>query len=493
MYRTNGRSVLHQVSAVPSLVDAAAAIRRLELTPSELLAICRENIAGHEGRIGALAHLDASCEQLASTMTEEARANRFRGPLHGIPLLVKDVIDVAGMPTTSNSRVSATSPAEVDATVIARLRRSGALLIGKAVNHEFASAGPPRHLPYGAARNPWNTEFDTGGSSSGTAAAVSAGFCVAGVGTDTGGSIRNPISCCGGVGLKPSVGRVSRTGLVPLSWSFDTCGPMCWTVADCAALLQAMVAFDPFDPASVDRPELDFSEGLGTSVAGKRIGIPRRLVDHAGVDDRMRRMLDEASAVFASLGVRVDDIDLPDKEVFAACGRTIILSESYAFHFETLSATPELYGAWTRQRLMAGRHILAKDYIQALRVRQLLKDQVDSALRDYDAILSVAASAPPSVLQIDGADLHWSTVSPTLPFSVSGHPSLAMTGGFSNDGLPVGLQLIGRMFDEAALFQLASAYEATTAWLPRERRLPLRQGANASILSVDSTILADKR
>ncbi|WP_432284869.1 amidase [Aminobacter sp. BA135] len=449
-----------------TIAEAAQAIRDGSCSPLELTQTFIQRIRSLDDGINSFVLVDeAGAVDAARRLTDEARNGALRGPLHGIPLAIKDIIDVAGMATTANSHVTSRRLAEHDAPVVRQLRETGAVILGKVVTHEFAYAGPPADLPYGAARNPWDTRRDTGGSSSGSAAAVAAGLCLGALGTDTGGSIRNPVSYCGGVGIKPTWGLVDTSGIIPLAFSLDHCGPIASTVADCAIMLNAMANPD-------QGPGKDFTSALGQPARNGRIGVLRSFYDYeGGASDEMRAALDAAAETFRHLGCTTVDIQLPDIRDFVACGRIIVLSEAYALHFEDLEATPGRFGRWTRDRVMAGRLLSAKDYIQAQRVRHVLRAAVENAFAQCDVILTASALGQAPLLEEDGNDAYWQTRYPTVAFNLTGHPALAMTCGFSGDGLPLGMQIVGRLGAEPFLFGIAQAYETATAW---PNRAPMR-------------------
>ncbi|MGO4740330.1 amidase [Bosea sp. 2KB_26] len=449
------------------LIEAAREIAADSLSPVALTREYLARIAAGDEVIGAFAHLDLDgAVAMAAERSEELKRGCYRGVLHGIPLVIKDVIDVEGMPTRANSHVRGAEPAAADAACVRKLREAGAVIIGKVVTHEFAYAGPPEDLPFGASRNPWNLDYDTGGSSSGSAAAIMAGFCAGALGTDTGGSIRNPVSYCGGVGLKPTYGRVGRSGILPLSWSLDHCGPMARTVGDCAAIFQAIAGHDPADPHSVTNPVADFTDRIGRPLTGLRVGLLRGFFEfEGGASEDIRHAIDAVAGDLQGLGCCLVDVALPPNEMFSACGRLILLSEAYAFHRQDLAERPEAFGRWTRDRLRTGSAITASDYIQALRMRSVLRMAVDGAFEKCDIILTVSARSAAPKLEWGGPDGYWNAPSPTIAFNVTGHPALALCGGFSSASLPLGFQLVGRAYDEATLFQVAHAYENATRWM----------------------------
>lgn len=396
---------------------------------------------------------------------------RWLGPLHGIPYALKDVYGTAGIATTANSVVLRGHVPVEDSHCAAALANAGGVLLGKLCTHEFAFGGPPGDLPFGAARNPWSLAHDTGGSSSGSGTAVAARLAPATLGTDTGGSIRQPVSFCGGAGMKPTHGRVSTRGVIPLSPSLDHCGPMAQTSEDCAILLQLIAGHDPASAGSAAVPVPDFRATLGRSVTGTRVGWLRSFYELApDLDPAVREGMEAAVEIFRSLGCLVSDAAMPSPDLYTPCGRTILLSEAFALHREELAADPSRFGRWTRQRLLAGQQVLAADYIQALRMRRVLAAELDRVFDEVDVLLTTGARSLPGVLREQGEDWYWDYRS-EVAFNLTGHPVLALCAGYSPTGMPIGMQLVGRAWDEATLFQMGHAYEGLTRW--RQRKPPV--------------------
>ncbi len=435
------------------------------------------SLALTEALLARIARFDAGLNAFTSVagaraLADADRADRElaqgqdRGPLHGIPYALKDIYDVAGIPTTCNSKLRLSHVPAVDAEVERRLRLGGAVLLGKLNTHEFAIGGPGFDLPFPPARNPWNPAHFTGGSSSGSGAAVAAGFVRLAMGSDTGGSIRSPACHCGVVGLKPTYGLVSRRGVFPLSYSLDHCGPMAWTVEDAALGLSVVAGYDPADPSSVQRPAVDYAAGLDQGVHGLRIGYARGLfADIPGVSPEAVAAVDDAAQVFAALGAQVEQIDLPDFDLFKACGRIIMCVEAFAIHEAELRSRPEAFGRYTFQRIAPAGGLTGADLMQAFRLRRELTLAVDKVLRDYDLILTTCGLAPAP--RLDEFPHDWPPPSiavavQTVPFNVSGHPALALPAGHARNGLPLGMQLVGRAFDETTVLRAAAAFEAST-------------------------------
>ncbi len=365
-----------------------------------------------------------------------------------------------------------------DSVVAARFADGGAVLLGKLATHEFAIGGPSFDLPWPPARNPWNIEHITGGSSSGSAAAIAGGMLRMATGSDTGGSIRGPAAWCGLAGIKPTYGRVSRRGVFPLSWTLDHCGPLGCSVEDCAIALQVIAGHDAEDPASVDLPVPDFRADLERGVAGLRIGVPRDFFAHAKmVTPEVLGAIDRIVEVLRDGGARVEEVSLPDYGLFAAAGRVIMLAEALTIHQHDMQTRLLDYAEATAGRFVLGATIGATDYINALRVRRELTDAVEGALARYDALLT--ASALITAPQFDSVPDSLSLASPmqTIPFNVTGHPAMSVPVGLGADRLPLSVQVVGRPFDEAMLFRVGRMIEAAIGMGPRTAALTRPNGA----------------
>lgn len=398
-----------------------------------------------------------------------------RGPMHGIPYAVKDIFATAGIPTTCHSKLMAEHRPSENAFVVSKLEKGGAVLLGKLATHEFALGGPSFDLPFPPARNPWNTDFFTGASSSGSGAAVAAGLTRVALGSDTSGSIRGPACHCGTVGLKPTYGVVSRRGAFPLSYSLDHCGPLSWTVEDAAIVMGVIAGFDPMDPSSVESPALDFTAGLQKDVAGLKIAYPRSFfADVDSVSTEVVDAIDLAADRLARLGAHVEEVTLPAFELFNACGRTIMIAEGYAIHEHDLKTRPLSFGRYTYQRLIAGAAISAADLVQAHRLRRELVKAVDEQVfGKHDVMIAACCLWPP--MRLADFPLDWppprrATATQTIPFNVTGHPSLAIPVGFTSDGLPLGMQIVGRAFEDPTVICVGAAFEAAAgSFGPRQR------------------------
>ena len=448
------------------LAEAAELIRDKKLSPVEYATALLARIERHDPKLNAFITLMPERALAAARAAEaEITAGRWRGPLHGMPYALKDIIDVEGVATTAHSRVLADNGACSHAAVTERLEAAGGVLLGKLSTHEFAIGGPSFDLPWPPARNPWNRDHFCGGSSSGSGAGLAAGFFPAALGTDTGGSIRNPASMCGITGMKPTYGRVSRRGVVPLAFSLDHVGPMTRTVRDNAMMLQVIAGHDPADPASADEPVPDYGAMLGKDVKGLRIGVIRHFyTKDVAADPKQVDALDAAVRLFAEAGAATAEITLPPLQDFSACGQIILAAEAYAVHERWLKERPQDYGARARERLLAGAELRAVEYLQAVRWRLQLRDQVAAAFANIDVAIT-ASSMDPACRVDDDAALaanYWRQA--RMPFNVTGQPGLVIPAGFSKEGLPLSLQLVGRPFTEAMLYRVAQFYERTTGW-----------------------------
>jgi aspartyl-tRNA(Asn)/glutamyl-tRNA(Gln) amidotransferase subunit A len=453
---------LHWLTAAE--ISAAYAARRL--SPVELLRALLDRIEARDQRINAFIKVDAEGAFDAARQAEkDIVAGRARGPLHGVPIAIKDNIDIAGLPTTCHSKILVDNIAHMDAQVIGRLRAAGAILLGKLSLHEFAFGGPSKELPFPFARNPWNLDCQPGGSSSGSGAALAAGFVPLALGTDTGGSIRNPAGLCGVVGLKPTYGLVSRRGVFPLAFTLDHVGPLARSVSDIALTLDAIAGHDPADPGSAAVSGKQFGADLGRGVRGLRIGFVRHFHETDMVaDPEVAAALEEAVRVLRQEGAEVRDIRLPRLQEIAAVQRMILLAEGWAVHAKWMRERPGDYATPTRRKVLSGVFVTAGELVHAQQCRTQMIDAIDDALRDVDVLLTANGMDP--AVRFDDANA-MARVYPRQarsPFNLTGHPALAMMSGLSKSGLPLSLQLVGRAFEEVTLLRVAAAYERATNW-----------------------------
>ena len=444
--------------------------RRFEertLSPVELTTAFLERIESTNDELHAYLTVTAELALEQARASEERFADRCSlGLLDGIPLAVKDVYDTKGTRTTAQSAVFADRIPERDAAAVERITSQGAVLLGKLALTEFgAGVAMPTDTPP-PARNPWDVELSPAGSSSGPAVAVAAGLCVAALGSDAGGSIRDPASCCGLVGLKPTYGLVSRRGCITLSWSLDHCGPLARTVDDCAILLTAVAGFDPGDSGSADVPPPRAEAVAPASLDRVRIGVPAELIAAAGeLDPEVRGAFDAALAALTETGAHVEAVALPDMEHEPGVFATILTAEALTFHRDKALAQPELYGRSFYQRLVVGSLFSADEYLQALRGRSLICAGMAGTMSSVDLL---ALPTRPRPAQPFGADTGgWARPSLRHPFNVTKQPAVSIPCGFTHGGLPVGLQLVGKWFDESFLLSVAHAYEQQHDWWTR--------------------------
>jgi aspartyl-tRNA(Asn)/glutamyl-tRNA(Gln) amidotransferase subunit A len=443
------------------VADSARAIAAKELSPVALTQALLDRIAALDPKLNAFIRLEADQAMAAAKAAEtEAKAGRLRGPLHGVPVGIKDIINIAGLPTTCHSKILVDNVADADAVCVEKLRGAGAIVLGKLSTHEFAIGGPSFDLPWPPARNPWNTDHHPGGSSSGSGSGVAAGLFPMALGTDTGGSVRNPASCCGIVGLKPTYGLVSRRGVFPLSFTLDHIGPMTRTVADNALMLEVIAGHDAKDPGSAASVPGHYAAALDRGIRGLRVGFVRHFHEvDTPADPEVTAALEHVARTLQMEGAEVRDVTLPTLTEFGAVNRVILQSEAFAIHGKWLGERPGDYGQLARRRLMAGAFFAAGDYVQAQRRRLEMIAEVEAALRDVDVLLCASSMDP--ACRIDRpVDLERTYPRQArTPFNVTGHPAIAMMSGLSVDDMPLSVQFVGRYFDEATLFQVARAWE----------------------------------
>ncbi|HTI81091.1 MAG TPA: amidase [Acetobacteraceae bacterium] len=462
-----------------TIAEASRLIAEKKLSPVELTQACLDRVTQLDDTLHAFI-LPTPDRAMADARAAETRVmeGKSLGPLDGIPIGHKDIYNTAGIRTTGHSKVLEHNVPTRDGTVVRKWAKAGTVLMGKLSTHEFAMGGPSFDVPWPPARNPWNPDHFTSGSSSGTGAAVAAGMVLGGTGSDTGGSIRGPAALCGITGIKPTYGLVSRAGVLPLSFSMDHAGPMAWTVEDCALLLQAMAGHDAEDPASVDRPVADFTTDIAKGVKGLRIGVVRHFFETDNpASPATLHGINHALDVFEHLGAEVSDVTLSPLADYHACGSIILSSEAYAIHEPWLKTRFNDYGELFRDRIALGAFIRGTDYVQALRRRRTLCLEVKSAMANFD--LLVSASQPAEAPRITEVP-KWGTMekpSLTMPFNLTGYPAMTVPTGFGAGGLPVGMQLIAKPFQEPLLFQAAHAFEKA---IGTRKRRPMPAMAEAA-------------
>ncbi len=455
-----------------TIAEAASLIERRKLSPVALTGAFLDRIAAMDPQLNA--YLLVTAEQAldqARVAEAEIMSGNYRGPMHGIPFALKDIYCTNGIRTTSHSRTRADYIPDFDATTVVKLHQAGAVLLGKLATHEFAHGGPSFDLPWPPARNPWNREHLTGGSSSGSGAGVAAGLAMGALGSDTGGSIRNPAALCGLAGLKPTYGLVSRFGVYTNSFSYDHAGPMTWSVEDCAIMLWAIAGHDPKDPASAEQPVPDYRAALTGSIKGLRIGVLRHLFeDDAPIPPAAKTALEAAFDVLRGLGATLEDTRIRPAQVYHDVKITSAESELYAVHEPVLRARLSDFGEDFLGRTLGALLISGADYVQASRWRRALVAEMAPLYTKYD-VLVTAGPGPAPRLDSWRTINFWQRASLTTPFNVLGGPALAQCIGFTDDGLPLSMQIVGRPFDDATVLRVAHAYEGATQWRTRRPML----------------------
>ncbi|PRZ40673.1 aspartyl-tRNA(Asn)/glutamyl-tRNA(Gln) amidotransferase subunit A [Antricoccus suffuscus] len=457
-----------------SVADAGPMLKGGTLSPVQYTEALLARIESLDPQLNSFIRLmreDAMAQ--ARAMEAELRAGRWRGPLHGVPYALKDIVDYAGVPTTAHSKILAGNVATRDATVTARLREAGAICLGKLATWEFALGGPSFDLPWPPARNPWNRDHHPGGSSTGAGAAVAAGFVPFAIGTDTGGSIRNPSTLCGVVGLKPTYGLVSRAGVVPLAYSLDHVGPLARSPRDAALVMTAIAGYDAADPASADVPPRDFTTGLDAGVSGLRIGYVRQFheVDIPDTDPDVVAGLDAAVETLRAQGADVQDVSMRSLSDYGAVVNIVLLTEAYAVHERWMAERPDDYADLTRQRILPGAFVSGADYVGALRTRAVMVREFAETMRGYDALICASSMDPAAPIDDPGEINRTFSRQARVVFNALGNPALAVPTGFSRTGLPVGMQVVGRPFEDATVLRIGQAYQDATTW--HEYRPPL--------------------
>jgi aspartyl-tRNA(Asn)/glutamyl-tRNA(Gln) amidotransferase subunit A len=461
---------------VLGVADLARRIAAREVSTVEITRRCLERISALDPTLRAFITV------AAETALEEARRAEAQvtaggplGPLHGVPVGLKDLFETRGLRTTGGSKILADFVPDRDATVVARLRAAGAVVLGKLNMHEFAFGPEGVNDHYGTTRNPWDVRRLAGGSSSGSAVAVAADMVAAALGSDTGGSVRIPAALCGVTGLKPTYGRVSRAGVLPLAWTMDHVGPMARTAEDCARLLTVIAGFDPADPTTSRRPVPDYTGALTGDVRGVRVGLLEGFfVDET--DPEVRAAVETAARALESLGAVVDRAKLESARDVAAAAFAIVGSEALAYHAAWLRTRPQDYQADVRERLQMGVVIGGAHYVRAQQWRARLRTEVDRALERFDVLLAptTPCTAPrlgetEAVIGGRRTDVRSALLRLTRPFNLTGHPACSLPCGLTPDGLPVGMQIVGRAFDEATVLRVADAYQRASDW---HRRRP---------------------
>ncbi|HYM75488.1 MAG TPA: amidase [Candidatus Dormibacteraeota bacterium] len=446
----------------------AQKIRRREISPVEITRDCLSRIERLNPKLNAFITVTSE-PALAEARRAEAELSRgeWRGPLHGIPIALKDLIDTAGTRTTAASALHEQRVPNEDATVVRRLRQAGAVIVGKNNLHEFAYGGSSLVSHFGDVHNPWDLSRIAGGSSGGSAAAVTTGMACAAIGTDTAGSIREPAALCGCVGLKPTFGLVSSRGVIPLSASLDHVGPLAATVEDAAIVLQAIAGYDVDDITSADVAVTDYVGGLREGVKSLRVGVPREYF-FEDIDQEVASAMEHAVSGIEALGAQVSEVRLD-----VPIDRTLQAAESYAYHAENVARHSELYHPETVRRIRSGEKVTAAEYIQKRRQLEEARRNIGRVFADVDVlVLPTMPMAAPAIEELKAnpdalrpAELR--LLRNTRPFNVWGLPAISVPCGFTQSGMPIGLQIAGPHWREDLVLRVAYAYEQATAWHKR--------------------------
>jgi aspartyl-tRNA(Asn)/glutamyl-tRNA(Gln) amidotransferase subunit A len=456
-----------------TIAELNRAYAQRELSPIEVTRHLFDRIAKHDAKLDSFIRVT---EDIALAEAKSAEAElmqgRRRGPMHGIPYGLKDIVETAGIPTTGHSKLRQHHVPQADAEIVRRLKAGGGVLMGKLATWEFANGGPSFDLPWPPARNPWDRERLPGGSSSGPGAAVAAGFLPAAIGTDTGGSIRGPAAVCGIAGLKPTYGRVSRRGVFPNTFTMDHIGPMTRSAEDISLMLQVIAGFDPADPGSEEFPVPDYAASLGQGIEGLRLGLVEGWHDGPGAHPDLGPAIAGAVAVLQGLGATVETVKLSSLRDYTDCKTTISIAELYTIHERDLRTRPQDFGRILRNRILPGALMRAEDYQAALRWRAALTREQHAAFRQFDALITAGARNIADPAEPDQPDRLVTAPSITMPFSVSGVPAIAIPCGFSQaEGMPLSLQIAAAPMQEATVLRLAHAYQQATDWHRRHPEL----------------------
>ena len=455
-----------------TLSEAAALVRQRELSPVELTRAHLERIEALNPVLNCFITITADAALQRARQAEDAiQRGEIWGPLHGLPVALKDLFETQGVRTTAGSKLFENFIPHTDAVVVEKLESAGAIILGKLNMHEIALGVTNTTSTFGACRNPWSLERVPGGSSGGSAAALAAGLCLGALGTDTGGSIRIPASLCGIVGLKPTYGRVSLRGVIPLSWNLDHAGPMARNVLDVALLLGVIAGYDPQDPSSRLAPLKDDFNHIEGNVSDWRIALADD--DHFNqAESEVRQIVHQVASVFETLGACVNRVEFPDARLAAQTNLLMVRSDAAAFHQQRLQEQPTDFGTDVLLRLQQGAAFTSTEYILARRTQTVLRRQFDEFFDQYDLLLTpTTPTAAPLIEGPDAIEQARTLTRFTSPFNLTGLPALSVPCGFTAMGLPVGLQIVGRPWAEAKLLSAAYAYEQATAWHLRKPSL----------------------
>jgi aspartyl-tRNA(Asn)/glutamyl-tRNA(Gln) amidotransferase subunit A len=458
------------MTTIRTIADGAAALRGGTVTSAELVDEAIAIADRCDAALGTfLLRFEDESRAAATVADAELAAGIDRGPLHGIPLGIKDIITTADGPTTAQSLVHDPLWNPEDAVVVARLRAGGGIIMGKTTTMEFASAAPDFDKPFPIPRNPWDLATWPGGSSSGTGSGVAAGFFLGGLGTDTGGSIRIPSAFCGISGLMPTFGRVPKSGCVPLGYSLDHIGPMARSARDCALMMSVLAGYDPSDAGAVDIEVPDYLSALTGDLTGLRIGVDFLTRASSGADPAVRPVVDTVVEQLRALGAEVVEVELPLYEQSMAALLVICGGEAFAYHAPDARTRLADYFAGNRRSLASAAFSTGADYVQAQRARRVIQKELTARYDEVDLILTPTLAIGAIALDVLGPDLgSWFAQMHTPYWDLTGNPVISVPAGFTAAGLPLGVQLAGRPFDEATVLRAADAYQARTDWHRRE-------------------------
>ncbi len=448
-----------------TIAEAAELIQSRKLSPVDLATHAFSRIKTLDSKLNShLLVLEEQGMQAARAAESEIAGGHYRGKLHGIPIGLKDIYNTAGIRTTAHSAVLADHVPMADATTVVKLREAGAIFTGKLATWEFAIGGTSFDLPWPSARNPWNTDHDPAGSSSGSGAAVAAGLVLGAMGSDTGGSIRGPAAWCGIAGLKPTYGLVSKAGVLPLSYALDHAGPMCWTAEDCAIMMTALAGPDASDPCSAMVEAPDFSD-MSSPITGLRVGVVRHFFEKdLPCEPDVAASFEAALDVLRGLGCVVSDVTIAPFSAYGAAAGQISRAEGFSIHEHWLQTVPEKYGAIGRQRLSAGAFVRGVDYVNAQRERARLIAELAVTMQSVDVLVFPGArSVAPKI----ASDRSLGGAFYNRAFNLTGSPALSVCSGFSPAGLPYALQIVGRPFEDPLVLRVGSLYETATPWRGR--------------------------
>src|SRR5881296_744995 len=461
-----------------STAELSGLIAARTLSPVELVEALIRRVEDYDAQTHAfITPTFDLARQQAKKAEAEIAAGKYRGPMHGIPFALKDIYDTRGILTSGHSRVFLDRIPSRDATTTARLYGAGAVLLGKLATHEMAHAGPSFDLPWPPARNPWSLAHFTGGSSSGSGAAVAAGMVPLALGSDTGGSIRGPASLCGVVGLMPTFGLVSRAGVITNSYTFDHCGPLARAVEDCALVLEALAGYDPNDAGSLSRPVPRYRRALADDLHGLKIGVLRHHWEKdIPASDDVKKAMDAALDVLRRLGPQLTDCHVRPLASYFDVKIIIAESEIFSVHQKALTARPKDFGADFRSRVLPSVLFTANDYVQATREHRRMMVEMEPLYEKFDAFVTAGMGEAPPLTDYRSVSF-WQKPSLLTAWNVTSQPVLALPNGFGGNTLPLGMQIVGRPFGEPTILRIGHAYERATEW--HTRRPQLVQGATA--------------